>query len=220
LELTIKEINDIEKDVDELLSEMDNKEIKIEYIQKDINGLIVKMKSKERNNISFTEERDQFNAIINNLPTPDQDIRLISVGGGFSSISIIKYIAEKETIDNLMAVTFRIGKKQIIELNNLYESGFLKNAKFITSTSQERLDREYDYLETIGYFVKKNHWQIACYNNHAKVYLMKTEKQNYFVLETSSNLNENPKMEQFILSNDQMLYDFYYNLFDNLIKNY
>ena len=54
----------------------------------------------------------------------------------------------------------------------------------------------------------------------AKVYLMKTEKQNYFVLETSSNLNENPKMEQFILSNDQMLYDFYYNLFDNLIKNY
>ena len=41
-------------------------------------------------------------------------------------------------------------------------------------------------------------------------------KENYYVLETSSNLNENPKIEQYSFENSKELYDFYYDFFDKL----
>lgn len=68
--------------------------------------------------------------------------------------------------------------------------------------------------ETGGTFriVKKvceeNEWHIHTLNNHSKVHLYDTALGK-FVLETSSNLNENPKIEQFSFEKDAELYDFY-----------
>ncbi len=42
--------------------------------------------------------------------------------------------------------------------------------------------------------------------------------QNHYVIETSSNLNENPKMEQFNWENDKDLYLWYEALFKELMK--
>ena len=39
-----------------------------------------------------------------------------------------------------------------------------------------------------------------------------------FVLETSSNLNENPKIEQFSFEKDEKLYDFYYNFLHEIVR--
>lgn len=40
--------------------------------------------------------------------------------------------------------------------------------------------------------------------------------ENYYVLETSSNLNENPKIEQYSFENNKELYLFYYEFFEKL----
>ena len=55
-------------------------------------------------------------------------------------------------------------------------------------------------------------------NNHSKIILAKT-KHNFYVIETSSNLNENPKIEQFNFENSKRLYEFYLLLFKELIQN-
>ena len=57
-------------------------------------------------------------------------------------------------------------------------------------------------------FAKKNNWLIMVKNNHSKILLFDTESGK-FVLETSSNLNENPKMEQFSFYKDEEMYNFY-----------
>ena len=50
--------------------------------------------------------------------------------------------------------------------------------------------------------------------DHSKVTLMRTDC-NWYVLKTSSNLNENPKIEQFIFENDEQLFELYkQNLFE------
>lgn len=46
---------------------------------------------------------------------------------------------------------------------------------------------------------------------------MKT-KNNYYVVETSSNLNENPQIEQFTFENDKDLYEFYYDIFKVIME--
>jgi hypothetical protein len=62
--------------------------------------------------------------------------------------------------------------------------------------------------------LQKNSWQIKTLKNHSKVLLFDTDAGK-FVIETSSNLNENPKIEQFSFEKDTELFNFYKeNLFN------
>lgn len=78
--------------------------------------------------------------------------------------------------------------------------------------------KTYRYFDFICEICKKHNWELRCYDNHSKIVLMRTA-WNWYVLETSSNLNNNPKMEQFSFENDKVLYEFYFNLFKELLKN-
>lgn len=106
----------------------------------------------------------------------------------------------------------------------LHEKGKIINANFITSQTQQKTDDiaeyngvKYNYYDFIVEKCKENNWRLKSFDNHSKICLMKT-KENYYVIETSSNLNENPKMEQFNWENDKELYEWYLNLFIELFK--
>jgi hypothetical protein len=167
-----------------------------------------------------------LNEILNGeLPTSEESYRLISLSGGLASITFIKYIAEKSKIEELTASTLRIGEKQFNYLLQMRNTNMLGKASFFVSTMQRDLDKQnanknsrkkYNYYKRYKEQCKKNGWNNYVLNNHAKIILMKT-KNDYFVLETSSNLNENPKIEQYCLSNDKSIYDFYYfDVFEKL----
>lgn len=120
--------------------------------------------------------------------------------------------------------TFRIGRKQFDVLTELKDKGKLGECCFITSQTQQKVDgamfyngTTYNYYEYICEKCKEYEWVLKAYDNHSKLILMQTNK-NYYVVETSSNLNENPKMEQFSFENDKSLFDWYKKLFIELIK--
>lgn len=197
-----------------------------EFNKLDICGLVKKMKSKQRKMITVRLETLQLENLIENPPKTNECFKLLSVGGGFSSIALINYIAEKEKILDLHVSTFRIGKKQFETLLKLHHNNKLLNANFITSSMQQRSDskakydgtnREYDYFAFIKSECVKNNWKIKVFDNHSKLILMRTP-ENYYVIETSSNMNENPKMEQFNWENEKQLYDWYLELFKELMK--
>lgn len=190
----------------------------IKYQPIDVCGLVLKLKSKKRQALNVSRETKQIGALIEEPPTTDQCYKLVSVGG-FSSIGIIKYIAMREGIEDLYVSTFRIGKPHFEALQNLHKRGKLKRATFITSLKQAGIDSaiSIDYYAIISEECRKLGWNIKAYNNHSKIILMRTNK-NYYVVETSSNLSENPKMEQFSWENDKQLYEWYEEIFKELIK--
>lgn len=57
------------------------------------------------------------------------------------------------------------------------------------------------------------------HNNHSKVMLFDTDAGK-FVIESSSNLNENPKVEQFRLEKSAELFDFYSSFFREIRDEY
>lgn len=194
------------------------------YNELDICGLVKKMKSKERKFFNVDNETAQLNVLIKQPPKSNECFKIISVSGGFSSIAIIKWIAEIAGggIKEMFVSTFRIGKKHIAILDDLYEKELLKNVHLFTSETQKNVDckmiykdKEYNYFDYICEICNKNNWKICCCNNHSKILLLRTE-QNFYVIETSSNLNENPKMEQFSFENDKELYDFYKSIFEGI----
>ena len=59
-------------------------------------------------------------------------------------------------------------------------------------------------------------WRFDEVRNHAKLILMRTEGGARHCVRTSSNLNENPRIETYTWDNDADIYDFYSQLFDAL----
>lgn len=139
------------------------------------------------------------------LPKINESFEFVS-DGTFSSVCFISAVASKTKIEKIYASTFRVGKKEILFLNALAEKGLIKDAHFFV---WEGMDTDkYPYFEIFQDVCKKRGWTFNGGKNHSKVIMMDTPLGK-FVLKTSSNLNENPKMEQFTFEQSSELFDFY-----------
>lgn len=189
--------------------------------QLDICAIVEKSRSKEIIAFNIKKEVSQIKEILIKPPTESEVYKIISGKGGFSSIALIRFILDNEDIEDLYCSTFRIGKKQINILNDAFFEGKLKNVFLVTSNLQTESDQsqeKYNYYGHISEICRTNKWKLVNTNNHSKIILAKT-KHNFYVIETSSNLNENPKIEQFSFENSQRLYEFYLLLFKELIRD-
>lgn len=172
----------------------------------------VKQKRKIYNVIGSVAKLEKY---IDGLPGSGFVHKFIT-DGGFSSISFVKYIADRCHIYDFYVSSFRIGKKELLLINSLYSSGNIDRCHFAVGTlmaSGDKSDRKYGYYECFKELCDRNGWEYAVVNNHSKILLFDTDAGKY-VIETSSNLNENPKIEQFSFEQDAGLYDFYKSVFD------
>lgn len=210
--------SNFDKDFKEI--DFPNLDFETKYHPVEINGLVKKMTSKKRAFFNVGRERNQLRALIGSPPNTKQCYKMISINGGFSTVGIISYVANLEPIEELYVSTFRIGKNHFKTLMKLHERHKLNNCHFITSVSQKEIDATqegYNYFEYISEKCEKLGWKLKIFNNHSKILLMKT-KNNFYVVETSSNLNENPKTEHFSWENDKELYEWYLAIFKELLK--
>ncbi len=176
-------------------------------------GLIQRTRSKKKKLFQIGKSIKNLDIILEQcLPGKDECIKLISLDGGFASISFISLVALNESILELTASTLRIGEKQAVHMAKLSDAGMLDKVTFFVCTLMKENKKEYDYYNRFEILCKQHGWENIVINNHSKIILMRT-KDNYYVLETSSNLNENPKIEQYSFENDKELYEFYYSFF-------
>jgi hypothetical protein len=178
----------------------------------DVVGICKKIICTDRINYVIENGTKQIETLLpENLGTAEY--RFISGKGGFSSINFIEWVAKKKAIYNLCVSTLAVGKKEIQKLAEFD----IKKATFLVGTifGKRGLADSYDYYDVFREICSEKNWDILETNNHSKIILMQT-KNNYYVLETSSNLNENPKMEQFCFCDNKELYDFYNQFFIGL----
>jgi hypothetical protein len=171
---------------------------------------------KKRFQFHIVADVQNIEKLVQSLPG-DQVYKFIS-DGGFSSIGFIKFVADRVRIETLHAATLRVGKKHLAVLDNLKKQGKLNRCIFavgnLMKDDSER-GKSYGYYDDLKRVCELNDWEIIVANNHAKILLFDTENGRY-VLETSSNLNENPKIEQFSFEKNEELYSFYLKFFERL----
>lgn len=167
------------------------------------NNLLIAKAKKKRFNI--LQGKTEISALIDRLPDDTECFKFLSEGG-FSSICFILFVAERARIKSLHISSFRVGKKDIQTLHLLRTKQQLDYAEF--ALCQFAKDEEGGAFAIVKKICDANGWQLHTVNNHSKVHLYDTDKGK-FVIETSSNLNENPKIEQFSFEKDAALYDFY-----------
>ena len=168
--------------------------------------LIQKAKKKRFNLIQGKRE---IRELIDRLPNDDECFKFVS-SGGFSSACFISFISDITKINSLHISTFHCGKKEAQLLHSLKKSGLLDYVEFAVCSLMKNDKGDYGYFDILKTICDTNGWTLRVKKNHSKVLLFDTE-MGKFVLETSSNLNENPKMEQFSFEKDSELYNFYLN---------
>lgn len=131
--------------------------------------------------------------------------------GSFSSLGIIEFVASQTKIREFTVSTLRVGAKHLKALDTLHKNGKLDTVNFIVGSvmkNDSKLGKKYGYYDDLSEVCQKNNWKVIVRNNHSKILLFDTEDGKY-VVETSSNLNENPKMEQFSFYKNDEMYGFY-----------
>lgn len=211
-------MNDIELDSDLDFKDMDfsnfdftEEKEQIRYL--DINAILLQTNKKQRITFNLNKQVKQIESLINRLPNENETFYFLSGKKGFSSIAIIEFISKFEHIKNLDVSTFRIGAKQAKIICALGKAKKIDHAFFITGNIKNMETSKYDYFTQIKVAFDKLGFKMMSTNNHSKVLLFETDN-NFYICETSSNLNENPCLEQFCLSNSKELYYHYYQIFN------
>lgn len=152
-------------------------------------------------------ELQQIEKLISDLPKNDEVHFFIS-SGNFSSIGFIKFVAERTKINKLSISSLRVGKKHLQVLDVLKKQGKLDRVDFIVGSimkQDSKIGKSYGYYDNLIDVCRKNDWTVTVANNHSKIINFDTDSGKY-VIWTSSNLNENPKIEQFIFLKNNEIY--------------
>lgn len=173
---------------------------------------------KKRLQFHIVREAQELTKIMPDLPE-NEVYKMISCGG-FSSIAFVKYIADRTRISRMIASSLRVGKRHLMVLDNLYKQGKIGSIDFVVGSIMKNdsdTGKSYGYYDNLVEVCKSNKWRVFLFNNHSKILLFDTDLGK-FVLETSSNLNENPNMEHFSFEKNEELYMAYEKVFEELFE--
>lgn len=140
------------------------------------------------------------------LPEDKEQIRLITKRS-FNSVAFLKYIAEKEKILHLVCVVYSINHEAAQIIDELLISGRVKKATILISNLRNKAHRKKEEL-TKKLFINNPKVKLIFASSHAKIISFKTENKNYYTIEGSGNLSYNSRIEQYIIDNDKIIFDF------------
>lgn len=142
---------------------------------------------------------------IGGLPLKNE-YQLYKSNGLSDTGSIFKYIA-KNKLNTLYLSTWVISRPNIEFLINQIKSGNLQKLVFIVSTRLRQLKKsDYAFLvEQFKLFPNQIFFKVC--NSHAKTFSVSDFNGNFYTVTGSGNWTENPRIENYIILNDELAYN-------------
>ena len=130
--------------------------------------------------------------------------------GDVDSMSFMTFYMVNYTFDDVLISTWVIADSDIDNLIDLMKNGRIKKLKLcLGEIYPGTYPAEYARLLKMR---DEFNFQMVVARNHSKIMLMKNSDMD-LVIESSANVNTNPRMEQTAIHNDKGLYDFYNDFF-------
>ena len=133
--------------------------------------------------------------------------------GAFSLISLIDAVLDITGEANVIISTWSAGFYDVTAVNQLIESGKIKDFKIILDRSYK--SRQAQYSATVEELFGLENIRIT--NTHAKFVLIQNEEWNVCI-RSSMNLNENKRCENFDVDNDIDVYNLFFDFVSELFK--
>lgn len=135
-------------------------------------------------------------------------------GGDVDSLSFLKTILRQQNLDYLLFSTWCMAAEDILQIDEWMENGKIKKMDaYLGEIFPSTYRIEYQMLQDL--FQRRQCGRIAIFKNHSKIYAGYGDKFP-FAIESSANINTNPRTENGCITVDQGLYQFYRDFFDGI----
>ncbi len=134
--------------------------------------------------------------------------------GNIDSLSFLKIILRKQNLDYCLFSTWCMAPQDILQFDEWLKEGKIKKLDaYVGEIFPTTYKKEFEFLKEV--FKNNNCGRIAVFKNHSKIYAGYGEKF-YFGIESSANINTNPRTENACITIDKGLFEFYKEYFDGI----
>lgn len=176
----------------------ETKETKKEYLQRVKYDEIICAKTK-----NFTD-------VIGNDLLENVQYRLVTEMA-FNAIVVIEYLLKRYELTEIYIAVYRMNLQSVNKLKEIIDNGEIKCSILLSSFFRENKRYERWAEELIMYADKKENVNICFAVNHAKVFISKTKDNRHIVFEGSGNLSDNARVEQYLIEDNEVTYNFHKN---------
>lgn len=133
--------------------------------------------------------------------------------GDVDSFSFFKHILKQQKIEYAALSSWCMAGEDVLDLMKWHEQGYIKRVDFfLGEIFQGSYPEVYDLVVD---FVKKCNGRLVIFRNHSKVMIIKGEKFDCLI-ESSANINTNPRSENTVITVDKDLVNEYIELFSKI----
>lgn len=140
-------------------------------------------------------------------------------GGDVDSLTYLKIVLNQHDLDYALCSTWCMAAEDILQLQEWYTAGRIRKMDmYVGEIFPNSYKVEWSMVKGF-YDAHPEAGRVAVFRNHSKIYAGCNEKEKfYFGIQTSANINTNPRTEQGSITIDKGIYEFYREYFDGIIS--
>ena len=135
-------------------------------------------------------------------------------GGDVDALSYLKIVLNEQNLDYLLFSTWCMAAEDILQIDEWIQQEKIKK---MDAYLGEIFPNSYkiEYKMMLNLFDKYKCGRMAIFKNHSKIFAGYGEKY-YFGIQTSANINTNPRTENGNITLSKELFEFYKSYFDGI----
>jgi len=133
--------------------------------------------------------------------------------GDIDALSYMAHIVQRHSIDYALFSTWCMAMPDVTQIGNWLDTGAIKK---LDAYVGEIFPNQYPIeTEALAAIMRRHGGRMCICKNHSKVMLLRNAT-NTWVIESSANINTNPRIENTVITADAGLYDHHKQFFDGL----
>jgi hypothetical protein len=149
------------------------------------------------------------------LDFKDGDSYHFITGGDVDALSYLKIVLRQQDLDYLLFSTWCMASEDVWQFKDWLEAGKIKKIDaYVGEIFPGTYRLEYKMLKPL---IESYGGRVAVFRNHSKIFAGYGDKF-YFGIETSANINTNPRTENGCITIDRGLFEFYKAYFDGIVS--
>lgn len=172
------------------------------------NGRTLRRMAKRR--MARVGQQEHLRDSVGEMPVPGESVHIVSEAKYDFATWIPEIIGWIGKTDVLYCSTWTLSRPNAQEIFEIHDAGQVKAGQlhFLTGLYFKRREAAVYSLLLQGIAARGGRYK--AFENHAKVLLLANASQGtYLTVEGSANLTANPRLEQYVLTNDRELYEFH-----------
>ena len=149
-----------------------------------------------------------------NIPFENGNSIHFITAGNIDSLSFLKLILRKQNLNYCLFSTWCMAPEDILQFDEWLKEGKIKKLDaYVGEIFPTTYKKEFEFLKEV--FKNNNCGRIAVFKNHSKIYAG-YGNDFYFGIESSANINTNPRTENACITIDKGIFEFYKEYFDGI----